>query len=91
MKHALISLYVLLIALLVSLWSIYPATAQPTCIPKDGRDRIPKHGTCPTGYRSTGNCCEAMHDDTTRAFPKEKGKACPSGTYASSDYCKRFR
>jgi hypothetical protein len=36
---------------------------------RDGRDRIQRTGTCPTGYVGKGNFCEAFHDDTPRAMP----------------------
>lgn len=58
---------------------------------RDGRERLPRHGTCPTGYVGLGNKCEALHRDTPRAYPKIKGAPCPSGTFSSGDYCKEFR
>ncbi|WP_439357720.1 hypothetical protein [Bradyrhizobium sp. DASA03007] len=57
----------------------------------DGRETLPRHGTCPTGYVGLGNKCEALHKDTPRAYPKIKGEPCPSGTFSSGDYCKSFR
>jgi hypothetical protein len=66
---------------------------SPYCIPKaDGTDRIQKSGTtCPVGYFASGHCCEALHKDAPRAFPKIKGATCPSGTFTSSGYCKEYR
>lgn len=61
------------------------------CTPKNGRDRIPKTSSCPTGYFAYGKCCEALHDDTPRAMPKIKGAACPSGYFSSGGSCKAFR
>ncbi|MCP1757906.1 hypothetical protein [Bradyrhizobium elkanii] len=58
---------------------------------RDGRERLQRTGTCPTGYVGVGNKCEALHQDTPRAYPKIKGAACPSGTFSSGDYCKEFR
>ena len=57
----------------------------------DGRQRIQRTGTCPTGYIGKGNFCEAIHRDTPAATPKIKGAPCPSGTFASGDSCKAFR
>lgn len=65
--------------------SPYP---RPT---RDGRETIPRQGSCPTGYVGLGSKCQALHLDTPRAYPKIKGAACPSGTFASGDYCKEFR
>lgn len=78
-------------ALLVSAKAII--VASPYCLPKaDGTDRIIKTGSvCPTGYFSTGNCCEAFHRDAPRAIPKIKGAACPTGYFASGESCKAFR
>ena len=58
---------------------------------RDGRERLPRIGACPTGYVGKGDKCEALHQDTPRAYPKIKGAPCPAGTFASGDYCKEFR
>jgi hypothetical protein len=42
----------------------------------DGRERLQRHGTCPTGYVGLGDKCEALHRDTLRAYPKIKGAPC---------------
>lgn len=62
--------------------------ATPT---RDGRERIPRTGICPTGYVGLGQFCEALHRDTPHAYPKIKGVACPAGTFTSGDACKAFR
>ena len=36
---------------------------------RDGRERIQRTGTCPTGYVGKGDKCEALHSDTPRAMP----------------------
>lgn len=58
---------------------------------RDGRETIQRIGTCPTGFVGLDNRCLALHKDTPRAYLKIKGAACPSGTFASGDYCKAFR
>ncbi|WLA35944.1 hypothetical protein QNJ95_22995 [Bradyrhizobium elkanii] len=58
---------------------------------RDGRERIHREGTCPTGYVGKGDKCEALHKDTPRAYPYIQGTACPSGTFRSGDACKEFR
>lgn len=65
-------------------------TAYPTPT-RDGRERIRRTGTCPTGYVGKGDKCVAQHRDTPRAYPKIKGESCPSGTFSSGDACKAFR
>ena len=74
--------------------TITTAIAAPQRYPtptSDGRERIVRQGTCPSGYVGKGDLCEALHPDTPRAYPKIKGRACPSGTLGSGDYCKSFR
>ncbi|AOG03396.1 hypothetical protein BSY19_4841 (plasmid) [Bosea sp. RAC05] len=60
------------------------------CLPKNGKDRIVRVGTCPTGYFASGECCEAFRSESRRAFPKQ-GSTCPSGSFASASYCVEFR
>jgi hypothetical protein len=67
------------------------AAAESYCLPKNGKARIEKRGTCPSGYFASGDCCEAFHADTKAAIPRIQGKACPSGTYASGGACVSFR
>lgn len=58
---------------------------------RDGRERIQRTDSCPTGYVGKGKTCEALHQDTPRAYPKIKGAPCPAGTFTSGKYCKEFR
>jgi hypothetical protein len=37
---------------------------------RDGREPIPRTGSCPTDYVGKGNFCEALHQDTPRATPR---------------------
>ncbi|WP_315782457.1 hypothetical protein [Bradyrhizobium sp. SZCCHNPS1003] len=76
---------VMLVATTAHAESQYPT---PT---RDGRERIQRTGTCPTGYVGKGDKCEALHQDTPRAYPYIPGTACPSGTFRSGDACKAFR
>lgn len=77
----------------LTLFSIATAAAEsPYPTPtRDGRERLQRTGTCPSGYVGLGNKCEALHQGTPRAYPKIKGAPCPAGTFASGDYCKEFR
>src|SRR5262249_6045160 len=58
---------------------------------RDGRERIQRTGACPTGYVGKGDKCEALHQDTPRAYPSISGTACPSRTFRSGDACKAFQ
>lgn len=71
----------------------YSKMTQSYCTTKsDGTRRIQKveGKTCPSGYFSTGDCCEAFKD-AKDAIPKIDGKSCPSGTYASGGSCVNLR
>lgn len=70
-----------------------PALAGPYCQPSNGRDQIAKTGNvCPVGYLASGTCCVALHADSARAFARLPGRACPTGSFASSGvYCVSFR
>jgi hypothetical protein len=81
-----------LLAALAALSTASPALAEsayPT--PRDGRERIQRAGTCPTGYVGNGAFCEALRQDTPHAFPVIPGKTCPPGTFRSGDACVAFR
>lgn len=79
--------------IIISLGLSGAAGASGYCRPtSDGKDRLAKSGTCPTGYFASGGCCEAFRVETKQAFPKVPGKACPAGSYASgSSSCVSFR
>jgi len=80
---------ILLVAVTIST-SAFAETPYPTPT-RDGRERIQRTGTCPTGYVGKGDKCEALHRDTPRAYPHIPGTSCPSGTFRSGDACKEFR
>ena len=72
---------------------ILPALAEsryPTPT-RDGRERLRRTGTCPTGYVGLGDKCEALHPDTPNAFSHIPGTTCPTGTFRSGDARKKFR
>lgn len=82
-----------LLAVLAALSTASPALAESTypTPTRDGRERIQRAGTCPTGFVGKGAFCEALHQDTPHAFPVIPGKTCPSGSFRSGDACKAFR
>jgi len=46
---------------------------------------VPKVGTCPSGYRSSGGACLPYSKSPRPALPKIG--TCPSGYHSSGDYC----
>jgi hypothetical protein len=68
-----------------------PAVAETCRRTADGKARIPRTGTCPSGYFASGGCCEAFRATTPEAFPRGPDRSCPSGTFASGGSCKSFR
>ncbi|MCW2358848.1 hypothetical protein M2239_007022 [Bradyrhizobium elkanii] len=88
-------LHALALALTVAPLALLPTPAAAESLyatpTRDGRERIPRTGACPTGFVGKGNFCEALHQDTRRAFPVIPGKPCPSGSFRSGDACVSFR
>ncbi|WP_200902029.1 hypothetical protein [Microvirga vignae] len=46
---------------------------------------VPKVGTCPSGYYTSGGACAPSSSDPRPALPKVG--TCPSGYHTSGDYC----
>jgi len=46
---------------------------------------VPKVGSCPSGYSTSGDYCLAISDSSKHALPKTG--SCPSGHSTSGDYC----
>jgi hypothetical protein len=63
------------------LWGCLRAQAGP--LP------VPKQGTCPSGYYTSGNFCAPMAGTQERALPK--AGSCPSGWFASGGFCKEMK
>ena len=77
------------IAMLVTTSAL--AESPYTTPTRDGRQRIQRTGTCPTGYVGKGNFCESIRKDTPAAMPKIKNAPCPTDYFASGDSCKALR
>lgn len=46
---------------------------------------VPKVGTCPSGYHTSGGACIPSSGNSRPALPKVG--SCPSGYHSSGDYC----
>lgn len=46
---------------------------------------LPKIGTCPSGFLSSGKYCVPIKDDTKPTMPRSG--QCPTGYYSSGKYC----
>jgi hypothetical protein len=46
---------------------------------------LPKQGSCPSGYHTSGNYCTPSSSGARPALPKIG--SCPSGYHTSGDYC----
>ena len=48
---------------------------------------LPKVGSCPVGYYSSGAYCVPSKSGTTRGAIEKSGSSCPIGFYSSGNYC----
>ncbi|MCP9774826.1 hypothetical protein [Cyanobium sp. WAJ14-Wanaka] len=52
---------------------------------------LPKVGSCPLGYYSSGSYCVPSSGGNTRGAIEKSGNSCPLGWYSSSGYCVKSR
>ena len=48
---------------------------------------LPKVGSCPLGYYSSGSYCVPSRSGNTRGALEKSGGSCPLGFYSSGSYC----
>jgi len=48
---------------------------------------LPKVGSCPLGYYSSGSYCVPSRSGNTRGALEKNGGSCPLGFYSSGNYC----
>ena len=48
---------------------------------------LPKVGSCPLGYYSSGGYCVPSSGGNTRGAIEKSGAGCPLGFYSSCNYC----
>lgn len=80
------------LVLIVTMLTANSALAQsryPTPTP-DGRQRLQRTGTCPTGYIGEGSFCEALRNETPKAVPKIEGRAVRRVTSRAEGRARRF-
>jgi hypothetical protein len=70
----------LLFVIAISVLSTGSAIAQQPLRP------LPKVGSCPLGYYSSGNYCAPSSGGNTRGAIEKSG-SCPLGFYSSGNYC----
>ena len=58
-----------------------PALAQQPVQP------LPKVGSCPLGYYSSGSYCVPSRSGNARGALEKSGGSCPLGFYSSGSYC----
>ncbi|MCP9808715.1 hypothetical protein KBY58_04630 [Cyanobium sp. HWJ4-Hawea] len=52
---------------------------------------LPKAGSCPLGYYSSGSYCVPSKGGNARGAIEKSGNSCPLGWYSSSSYCVKSR
>jgi hypothetical protein len=61
--------------------------ATSSVLAKQPLRSLPKVGSCPLGYYSSGNYCVPSASDNTLGAIEKSGNSCPLGFYASGNYC----
>ena len=69
----------------VVLLAAFEAAAQQPVQP------LPKVGSCPLGYYSSGSYCVPSRSGNTRGALEKNGGSCPLGFYSSGSYCVQSR
>ena len=67
--------------LLILAFAPFQADAQQPVQP------LPKVGSCPLGYYSSGSYCVPSRSSNTRGALEKTGGSCPLGFYSSGSYC----
>jgi len=52
---------------------------------------LPKVGSCPLGYYSSGSYCVSSSGGNTKGAIEKSGRSCPLGYYGSGNYCVKSR
>ena len=76
----LISWRLALLPLALALGALPTAAQQPV-------QPLPKVGSCPLGYYSSGSYCVPSRSGNTRGALEKSGGSCPLGFYSSGSYC----
>ena len=58
-------------------------------VASDDKQPIPKVGSCPVGYRTSGNYCIPLESTDKEVIIKLK--ACPAGYRTSGNYCIKLK
>jgi hypothetical protein len=63
------------------------ALAQGPTLAQQPVQPLPKVGSCPLGYYSSGSYCVPSRSGNTRGALEKNGSSCPLGFYTSGSYC----
>ena len=66
-------------------WAL--AWAGSTVLAQQPVQPLPKLGSCPLGYISSGSYCVPSRSGNTRGALEKSGGSCPLGFYSSGNYC----
>ena len=74
-----------------SLFALAPALAAGILVAQQPVQPLPKVGSCPLGYYSSGSYCVPSSVGNTRGAIEKSGKSCPLGWTSSGNYCQKSR
>jgi len=69
-----------------SLFALAPALISGILVAQQPVQPLPKVGSCPLGYYSSGSYCVPSSGGNTRGAIEKSG-SCPLGFYSSGNYC----
>ena len=61
--------------------------ASPAALAQQTVQPLPKVGSCPLGYYSSGSYCVPSRSGNARGALEKSGGSCPLGFYTSGSYC----
>jgi hypothetical protein len=65
----------------------HTAVLSPSAHAQQPVQPLPKVGSCPLGYYSSGSYCVPSRSGNTRGAIEKAGGSCPLGFYSSGGYC----
>jgi hypothetical protein len=73
------------------LWLTLALSVASAALAQQPVQPLPKVGSCPLGYYSSGSYCVSSSGGNTKGAIEKSGRSCPLGYYGSGNYCVKSR